>query len=115
MHYRVRSADGELNYPTLLHVEQAYLAGLISPDDELIQEGQTEWRKIRSVPELHTRRKADGSVGGAFMPYVVGGVLLAVAAFVLLVQGRWMIALPLALILCAVLSRMTYKTYRARR
>lgn len=38
MAFRVRTPDGELEYPTLLDVERAFHQGLVDPDDEVIDE-----------------------------------------------------------------------------
>ena len=35
--YEVRSEGGVMTYDTLLHVEQAYMAGWIAPEDEIRQ------------------------------------------------------------------------------
>jgi hypothetical protein len=52
MPYRVRSPDGELDFPDMADIAQAYAAGLVDPDDEVLEAGATTWRKARSLPFL---------------------------------------------------------------
>lgn len=52
MPYRVRSPDGELDFPDMADIAQAYAAGLVDPDDEVLEAGTTTWRKARSLPFL---------------------------------------------------------------
>lgn len=59
MKYRVRSKDGELEYESMKQLEDAARLGFVDPDDELLREGETEWKKVSSVPSL-TRGKGSG-------------------------------------------------------
>ena len=56
MRYRVRTPDGELDYLSFREVELAYIQGLVGPDDEVREEGQTLWRKASKIPELARAR-----------------------------------------------------------
>ena len=58
MRYRVRTPEGELDYESLLHVEQAYIAGLVAPEDEVLEEGGTLWRKAASLPNLARAKRS---------------------------------------------------------
>ncbi len=57
MRYRVRTPEGELEYPSLRDVEQAYVQGLVDPQDEVLEEGSTLWRKAESLPTLARARR----------------------------------------------------------
>ena len=50
MKYRVRNKDGELEYESFKQVEEAAQMGFVEPDDELLREGETEWKKVSAVP-----------------------------------------------------------------
>lgn len=107
--YVVRTHGGELTYETRIHLEQAYLAGLVEPEDEVSVEGSGTWRKASELPELTSLRRAEHAFAGAYVPWIVASVILAVAALIFLIRGPWYLALALALILSAVLYGLTYK------
>lgn len=52
MKYTVRSKDGELQYESFQQVEEAARLGFVDPGDELLREGETEWKKVSSYPRL---------------------------------------------------------------
>jgi hypothetical protein len=52
MPYRVRSPDGELQFPHLADVAQAYSAGLVDPEDEVQEVGSSTWHKARTLTVL---------------------------------------------------------------
>jgi hypothetical protein len=115
MRYRVRTPDGELEYESLLHVEQAYVAGLVAPEDEVLEEGGTLWRKAASLPnlvrarrELARTRSADRSL----MLTVLAAVVLGVISLVLFFKGYDLAAILLALAVVSVLMRVTVKAFR---
>lgn len=86
MKFRVRSKDGgELEYESFGQVEQAWLLGFVEPDDELLEEGKTKWRKASSFPLLvQARRSGDQVWMGSWFLWIVLGVAGATAALVLL-------------------------------
>lgn len=60
MPYRVRTPDGELDFPHLADIAQAYSAGLVDPDDDVQEVGSTFWRKARTLPALaNASRKSE--------------------------------------------------------
>lgn len=113
--YQVRSEGGVLTYDTLIHVEQAYLAGWISPDDELRQEGDTEWRKVSSLPQLAKLQKAETSLRGLYAWNLIGAILLAVGALAAFFTGRHWWGLALSLIVASLLFPLTVRAARPRR
>lgn len=58
MKYKVRSKDGELEYESFQQLEEAARLGFVDPDDELLREGETDWKKVSTQPALvkHKRR-----------------------------------------------------------
>lgn len=87
MKFRVRPKDGtgELEYSSFGQVEQAWLLGLIEPDDELLEEGKTTWRKANSFPLLvRARRSGDQVWLGTWFAWVVLGVTFGTIALILL-------------------------------
>jgi len=113
--YLVRAHGGELIYETLIHVEQAYLAGLVEPDDEISEEGSGVWRRAREMPQLANLKRMERSLAGAYVPGVVATVVVALASLGFLLAGHWIVALVLAFILSALLFRLTYKASQLKR
>jgi hypothetical protein len=63
MKYRVRTRDGgELDYLSFGQVEQAWLLGLIDPDDEVVEEGRTRGRRAGDIPLLVSARRSSEQV-----------------------------------------------------
>ena len=113
MRYRVRTPEGELEYESILHVEQAYIAGLVDPEDEVREEGATLWRKAASIPTLaRARRARPRSAGRAQLLTILAAVVLGALSLVLLTRGSMLPGLLLAMVVVSVLTRVTYKAFR---
>ena len=90
MKFRVRSKDGELEYSSFGQVEQAWLMGLIDPEDELLEEGHTTWRKARTFPLLVNARRSGEQVWvGTWFAWTLIGVAGGTIALVLLNSSDW--------------------------
>ena len=79
MKYRVRSKDGELEYESFQQLEDAARLGFVEADDELLREGETEWKKVSSQPAL-VKQKRPGLA--AFNTPLVRWIALSVAGAV---------------------------------
>ena len=109
MKYWVRNQDGELEYSSFGQIEEAWLLGLVEPDDEIKEEGWEKWRKASSFPTLARARRSGeqvwrgtwfawvmlGVVGGTYALYKMQqkelmdkgiGLVVAVAVAILLIQ-----------------------------
>ncbi|WP_224245062.1 hypothetical protein [Hyalangium gracile] len=115
MRYRVRTPEGELEYESILHVEQAYVAGLVSPEDEVLEEGGTLWRKAASIPNLARARKPSRAFDRSQTLTILVAVFLGVCALLLVRSGRGMIAFLLCLGVASLLWRVTFTAFRRRR
>jgi hypothetical protein len=92
MGFHVRNADGEVLFPSFREVHNAYLAGLIDPDDEIREDGTEKWRRARTLPMLKDvprRRKTE--LGKQTLLVLA----LAVAALVALFTLPWYFSLIL--------------------
>jgi hypothetical protein len=117
MRYRVRTPEGELEYESLLHVEQAYMAGLVDPEDEVLEEGGTLWRKAATLPALaRARRPANSksSYRGQSLTILIA-VVLGVFALLLVRSGRGLLALMITLAAASLLWRVTADAFRRKR
>jgi hypothetical protein len=116
MRYRVRTQEGELDYESLGQLEQACVQGLVEPEDEVLEEGQGTWRKVASIPALARVKAASPRLGErAQVVTILAVVLLGVGALVLLFgeSARYrLLGLTLALLITALLSRVTLKAFR---
>jgi hypothetical protein len=87
MKFKVRSKEdgGVLDFDSFGQVEQAWLLGLIDPEDELLEEGKTVWRKAGAVPLLvSARRSGDEVWKGTWFAWTLIGVIGGTVALVLL-------------------------------
>ncbi|ATB26912.1 hypothetical protein [Melittangium boletus] len=116
MRYRVRTPDGELDYLSFREVELAYIQGLVGPDDEVREEGQTLWRKASTIPLLARARPPDkGLMARGQLFAVVGAVLMGIWALMLIMSESWSrrgLGIVLALATSALLTRVTYKAFK---
>lgn len=115
MPYRVRSADGELDFPSLADVERAYAMGLVGPEDE-VREDDKPWRKAGSLPVLARARPAKPSARDTRGQQlrIALGVLLALVALYLLLQerpGTRLLGVGLALVVAGLMMRVTSSAF----
>jgi hypothetical protein len=114
--WQVRTPDGELTFPNFGEVERAYVQGLIEPDDELLEEGSTKWRKARSFPILaQTRRPPNAVWQGTQKAWVFLFLVLGFAALYCFQKGMLLVGLALAMVVGLLLTRITYKAYKRTR
>ncbi|WP_224370374.1 hypothetical protein [Hyalangium versicolor] len=116
MRYRVRTPDGELEYESLLHVEQAYVAGLVAPEDEVLEEGGTLWRKAASLPNLARAKKpANKAFNRNQTLTILVAVALGICALLLMRRGQGMLAFLASLGVVSLLWRVTFTTFKSKR
>lgn len=117
MKYKVRTKDGgELDYESFGQVEQAWLLGLIDPDDELLEEGKTLWRKAGSIPLLvNARRSGDQVWVGTWFAWVCLGVAGGTVALVLFHRHNWVGGMIVAFIVAGLMVRITVNAYARRK
>jgi hypothetical protein len=114
--YKVRSKGGELEFSSFGEVERFWLMGLIEPDDEVLEEGKTVWRKAGTIPLLaNARRTGEQAWGGAWALFALIGILGGSIALYLL-RGDTMeqqIAGGLvALVTAAITIQINLKAFR---
>lgn len=113
MAYRVRNADGELLFPNLLELERAYVQGLVEDDDDVQETGHTTWRKAGSFPVLvRARQSHRGQPLGDQVIWALGAIILAILTFYWLLKADWAKAVPAALLVCAVLFRVSSRAFK---
>jgi hypothetical protein len=111
--YRVKSKEGELTFGSFGEVERAWLQGLVEPEDEVLEEGSTRWRKAKSIPLLAQARRTGNQVwGGTQHFWIIFGIVLSSVALYLLSRGYWLYALVAAVIVGSLLFRVTTSAYR---
>lgn len=117
MRYRVRTPEGELEYESLLHVEQAYIAGLVDPEDEVLEEGGTLWRKAASLPSLARARRPASSQSTQRKQslIILIAVVLGVFSLLLVWSGKGLFGLLIAMLVVSLLWQVTYNAFRRKR
>ncbi len=114
--YTVRTKEGELVYGSFGEVEKAWLSGLIEPDDEIREEGQTSWRKAGAIPILRNAQRSEQQIfGGTQMALIVVVVVLASFALYQLSRERYLLGGLVALVVAFLLFRVTTFAYKRRK
>ena len=112
MRYHVRTPEGELAYTSFREVELAYMQGLVGPEDEVREDGQTLWRKASSIPLLVQARPQERLKSERTQLFAIGvAVVLGIFSFLLLMSGS-MIGILLALLTSAILMRVMYSAFK---
>ena len=113
MKYTVRSKEGELVYDSFGQIEQAWLSGLVEPEDEILEAGTTKWRKANSFPVLMRARRSGNQVwGGSQMAWMVLSICFLSWAFYLIAHGNYPLGLLIAFVTSSLLIRVTYKAFK---
>ena len=91
MKYTVKNKDGTLTYRSLEEVKTAYVMGLVDADDDVLEDGQSNWRKAGAIPLLVTAHKVSALRGhsNALRAWVIGALVLGFFAFYFLVKESW--------------------------
>jgi hypothetical protein len=115
MKYRVRTRDGgELDYTSFGQVEQAWLMGLIEPDDEVLEEGKTRWRKAGSIPLLISARRSSEQVwAGSWFLWTLIGIFGATVGLGLLSQKELEYKAAGAVVAFGIASLMIHVSVKA--
>jgi hypothetical protein len=109
MRYTVRSADGQLDFPSRKELFGAYTQGLVGPDDEVREEGSTAWRKVAAL--LGARPQASSPLPVVQMIRVGMLVIVGGIALSMLVSGD-LRRMGLGAILALVLAIWTWSWTR---
>ncbi len=116
MKYKVRSKEGELDFPSFKEVEQAWLLGLIEPDDEVLEEGKTVWRKAGTIPLLaNARRTGEQAWGGAWFLWTLIGVAGGSMALYMLRSDdttTQVMGMVLAFVVAGVMFKVTQRAFQ---
>lgn len=115
MRYRVRTRDGgELDYASFGQVEQAWLLGLIDPDDELLEEGKSRWRKAGSIPLLVSARRSSEQVWrGTWFFWTLIGIIGATVGLALLGREEFELKVAGVVVAFGIASLMVHVSVRA--
>lgn len=116
MKHTVRSKEGELVYGSFREVEQAWLMGLIDPDDEVQEHGTTRWRKAGKIPLLVQARRQGASVWkGSLMLLSVVGIGAGSVAIYLLLKQEFLWGGLLAVVVALTLVQITMRANKQRK
>ena len=120
MKYTVRAPEGELTFESFGELERAYFSGLVDPDDEVLEEGATRWRKAVTFSVLRRPRPLTAHDKESQKLWLALAIVLATVALWALSAAqlgwkRYFAALAAALLVAAVLGRMTRIASKRRR
>src|SRR5689334_7398992 len=110
MKFKVRNQEGELEFQSFGEVERAWLMGLVGPEDELLEDGKTMWRKANTFPHLvNARRTGEQAWGGSWFLWTVMGIMLGSSAMWLIRDGYYLAGGTLGLMTAMVMTHVTVK------
>ncbi len=117
MGYRVRSEGGEVTFASLYDIQRAIANGLVSPEDELTEDGQETWRKINTVLALQDAKlEPSGLFGREGARWLVPTCVLMCVTVVLLISEKYRYwGLGLAVLMALGLTQFTFKVTQKRR
>jgi hypothetical protein len=118
MRYKVRTPEGELTMPSRHELQQAYTYGLIGPEDEVLEEGGTVWRKASSLPGLYPPSASRTALSPGEALRLVAVVVLGLLALGLVLSGEATLAgvgVALAFLLVGWLFAYTRRAFQLRR
>lgn len=111
----MRTADGELSFPSIADLSSAYAQGLVEPTDEVLEEGQTAWRRVAALPVLQAvaRRKRPQPWRASLQVGLVVG--LGAVSLALLFRDDWrarFVGLVVALLAAVTATRVLRAAHR---
>lgn len=118
MGYRVKSEGGEVRFESLYDIQRAIANGLVSPEDELTEDGQDAWRKINTVVALRDAKlEPSGLFGkGDAGRWVIPACVLMCVTVVMLISEKYRYwGLGLAVLMALGLTQFTFKVTQKRR
>jgi hypothetical protein len=117
--YRVRSKHGEIRLKTTAELKDAWDRHLIDPEDEVQEDGSTEWRKASAVPALASSVKQRTSLLDSPARWYLWALVVAIVGagllFIIVRFGviGFVVAFGAALLLSSLFTRLG--TRRKRR
>jgi len=117
MRYRVRSQDGEIECESFDALKDAFDQHLVDPDDEILEEGSTHWRKASSYPQLVSREPEKKSLfEGPRRWYLMSAFVLLVGVGLVLGLRHGLVGFALVLIVAMGFSSlMVWSANRSKR
>lgn len=120
MKYTVRNADGQLEYESFKQLEEAVRMGFVDPEDELLREGETEWKKVSSQPTLLKPRGRRSFLANRLSLWIGVAVACGGAAFWMSWQAQekpelYALSLVFAFAAVGVLFKVTTDAAKRRR
>ena len=126
MKYHVRMPDKpehELTFGSMRELEQAWLHGLVGPEDEVREDGAATWRKAGALSILRAaRRTPDQAWGGSQLGWLMAGIIFGSLSLWLIQRGvreenpaYWISGLLLGMGVGALMTRVTLNAFRRTR
>ena len=115
MGYRVRNEYGELRFESFTELKDAYLHELVGPDDEILEDGSTHWRKASTVSHLVRAARERPSAFALQQKWWVLAALVLVVGVALLVALTRSSLLGFLLIIGVAGAATSYFMWEAHR
>jgi hypothetical protein len=117
MSWTVRNQFGALEFETLQELELAQRLGVVSSEDEVLDPGSHEWRRVGTHEHLARARTASARAGASPVPfgYILAAVVMAAGSLYVLAKGAWAVSLLLCVFLAAMLTAVTTRAFKIKR
>ena len=117
MKYRVRNADGEMEFSSLEALRVATHSGLVDPSDEVQREDETVWRKASSMGAIAAQTEKPKLNPQTL--WISAAALLGLGAFVMLLKGRhdpqyYVYGVVLGFVVAGILFKVTRDSAKRR-
>ena len=110
MKYRVRNKDGELEYESFKQLEEAVRTGFVDAQDELLREGETEWKSASFVVKAQPRRPRFRPID-LWIAFAVGLGVLSLWSFA---ETHYVVGGASMFALVNVIGRITWKSSKRK-
>ncbi len=117
MGYRVRNQYGELQFGSFDDLKDAFEKHLVEPDDEVLEDGSTHWRKASSYPKLvASMQKRTSLLTGPSRWYLLAMAMLLVGVGMMLTLRSGIIGFVIVLGVALMMSGVfTWVAARGKR
>jgi hypothetical protein len=116
MGYRVRNQHGEIRCESFEALKDAFDKQLVEADDEVLEDGSSNWRKVSSYKQLTQPQRRRSLMQGSGRWYAMAVFVLLVGAGLVVGLRRGLVGFAFVLVVAiAVSGVMTFAATRAAR
>lgn len=115
MGYRVRNEHGELRFNSFNELREAWLQQFVGPEDEVLEDGSTTWRKAGTLPKLSAVQRQQVPFWQGEGRWYLMAVLLVAAGIYFVIYGWGLVSFAIVAALFAFFLVWTTAAANRRR